>query len=176
MDVKLTLTNSEHKELVAYCNLNDLLVSEVVKKSFTNGFNVERYGLLNDNSEPIIKEVIIEVPVEKEVIKEVIVEKIVEIPVDKTDYNEKETLLNRIKELENIKPQVIEKEIVVEKISDNGLTSKLELLQNTLLKLKQDNNEKDRKIREYEKLIEDFKSQQDKRAIYLKGSNLGETL
>jgi hypothetical protein len=176
MDVKLTLTNSEHKELVAYCNLNDLLVSEVVKKSFTTGFNVERYGLLNDNSEPIIKEVIIEVPVEKEVIKEVIVEKIVEIPVDKTDYNERETLLNRIKELENIKPQVIEKEIVVEKISDNGLTSKLELLQNTLLKLKQDNNEKDRKIREYEKLIEDFKSQQDKRAIYLKGSNLGETL
>lgn len=176
MDVKLTLTNSEHKELVAYCNLNDLLVSEVVKKSFTTGFNVERYGLLNDNSEPIIKEVIIEVPVEKEVIKEVIVEKIVEVPVDKTDYSEREVLLNRIKELENIKPQVIEKEIVVEKISDNGLTSKLELLQNTLLKLKQDNNEKDRKIREYEKLIEDFKSQQDKRAIYLKGSNLGETL
>lgn len=190
MDVKLTLTNSEHKELVSYCNLNDLLVSEVVKKSFTTGFNIERYGLLNNNSEPIIKEVIKEVivekevikeiikevPIEKEVIKEVIVEVPVEKIIDKTDYNEKESLLKRIKELESIQPQIIEKEIVVEKVSDNGLTSKLELLQNTLLKLKQDNNEKDRKIKEYEKIIEDLKILQDKRAIYLKGSNLGETL
>ncbi len=69
MDVKLNLSNSEHKELLAYCNLNDLLISQVVKDSFTTGFNIERYGLLNSNQE--VKE--------KEVIKEVI--KYVEVPV-----------------------------------------------------------------------------------------------
>ena len=61
MDVKLNLSNEEHKELVSYCNLNDLLISSVVKKSFTTGFNIERYGLLNADLEKPkekIKEVI----------------------------------------------------------------------------------------------------------------------
>jgi hypothetical protein len=31
MEIKLNLSNTEHKELVSYCNLNDLLVSDVVK-------------------------------------------------------------------------------------------------------------------------------------------------
>jgi hypothetical protein len=91
MDVKITLSSSEHKELISFCNLNDLLVSETVKKSYMNGFNIERFGLLNSGQETIEKEVIkevikyVEVPVveEKEVIKieyiEVPVEKIVEV-------------------------------------------------------------------------------------------------
>jgi len=91
MDVKITLSSTEHKELISFCNLNDLLVSETVKKSYMNGFNIERFGLLNSGQEMIEKEVIkevikyVEVPVveEKEVIKieyiEVPVEKIVEV-------------------------------------------------------------------------------------------------
>lgn len=99
MDVKLSLLNSEYKELTDYCNLNDLLISEVVKKSYKSGFNIERYGLLN-GSQPtneVVKEVIKEVPVQvivekkveviKEVPVEVIVEKTVEVikevPVEK---------------------------------------------------------------------------------------------
>jgi hypothetical protein len=91
MDVKITLSSTEHKELISFCNLNDLLVSETVKKSYMNGFNIERFGLLNSGQETIEKEVIkevikyVEVPVveEKEVNKieyiEVPVEKIVEV-------------------------------------------------------------------------------------------------
>ena len=85
MDVKLKLSNTEHKDLVDYCNLNDLLISSVVKDSFTVGFNIEKYGLLNTDQEvkevEVIKEVIKYVEVEKpvEVIKEVIVEKTVEV-------------------------------------------------------------------------------------------------
>jgi predicted RNase H-like nuclease (RuvC/YqgF family) len=47
-----------------------VLISEVVKKSFTTGFNIERYGLLNSNTP---QEKIVEKEVEKivEVIKEV---------------------------------------------------------------------------------------------------------
>jgi hypothetical protein len=90
MEVKLNLTKDEHKELVSYCNLNDLLISSVVKDSFTTGFNIERYGLLNTNlnkekvvEKEVIREKRVEIPVE--VIKEVVKIEYVEIekPVEK---------------------------------------------------------------------------------------------
>jgi len=70
------------------------------------------------------------------------------------------------------------KEVVVEKeTTDNNLKPKLDALQNTVQKLKQDNIDKDKKIREYEKTIEDIqKFNDDKRAMFLKGSNLDDKL
>lgn len=313
MEVKLNLTNTEHKDLLSYCNLNDLLISEVVKKSFTTGFNIERYGLLNAGIEQkekeVIKEVIkyvevpvveekevikieyVDVPVEKivtkeievekivevikevpfdkvviqekiveltkevpvdrvvekivEIIKEVPVEKVViqevikEVPVEKvvyvTDQEEMNTKIfqkeqefeeqrknfsTKVKEMEKnfqnkldevsnkppvekivevikevpvekvvIQEKIVEKEVIkevpvevvkevfIEKESDGNWKTKLEALQNTVQKLKQDNIEKDKKIREYEKTIEDIqKFQQDRKAAFLKGSNLDDTL
>jgi hypothetical protein len=216
MEVKLNLSTTEHKDLLSYCNLNDLLISSVVKDSFTVGFNIERYGLLNSGQEVIEKEVIkevikyVEIPVveEKEVIKieyidvekpievikEVIVEKIVEVIKevsvpnldniwDKTKVNE---LLLKIQQLENqepiIKEVIVEKEVIKEVVveketTDNSLKPKLDALQNTVQKLKQDNIDKDKKIREYEKTIEDIqKFNDDKRAMFLKGSNLDDKL
>jgi len=212
---------------LSYCNLNDLLISEVVKKSFATGFNIERYGLLNAGQEvkekEVIKEVIkyVEVPVveEKEVVKieYVEVEKRVEVPVDRIievikeipsppteikviEYVDREVIKEVIKEVfvsnnDNIydKPEpeirevIIEKivevpvevvkEIIIEKESDGNWKPKLEALQNTVQKLKQDNIEKDKQIREYEKTIEDIqKFQQDRKAAFLKGSNLDDTL
>jgi hypothetical protein len=137
MEIKLKLSNVEHKELLAFCNLNDLLISEVVSKSFITGFNIERYGLLNSGitEEKIIeKEVIVEkrveIPVEVikeivkieyvevpvEVIKEVIREVSVEVPVEKivtkTEYVSDDTQINelllKIQQLENTPPQIIE--------------------------------------------------------------------
>ena len=244
MEYKLNLSSTENKDLISYCNLNDLRISEVVKKSYLEGFNIERYGLLNTGGirekqvekevivekrveipVEVIKEVVkieyVEVPVERiveiikevpsppvetEVIKyvdiEVIKEVIVEVPVEKIVYiydkKEEEVVtkvetncdefLSKIQELESRKPEVIEiikeipveviKEIVIEKEStDIGLKSKLEAIQNTVQKLKQDNIEKDNKIREYEKTIEDIqKFQTDRKAAFLKGSNLDDTL
>ena len=240
MELKINFSNTEHKDLLSYCNLNDLLISEVVKKSFTTGFNIERYGLLNSGGETIEKEVIkevikyVEVPVveEKEVvrieyvevekpvevIKEVIVEKIVEvikeIPVDKvvikevikeipvetvvtkieyiSDNTQTNELLLKIQQLEDRLPETVQvikevevekiveviKEVVVEKeATDNSWKPKLEALQNTVQKLKQDNIDKDKKIKEYEKTIEDIqKFNNDKKALFLKGSNLDDKL
>jgi hypothetical protein len=216
MEVKLNLSTTEHKDLLSYCNLNDLLISSVVKDSFTVGFNIERYGLLNSGQEVIEKEVIkevikyVEIPVveEKEVIKieyidvekpievikEVIVEKIVEVIKevsvpnldniwDETKVNE---LLLKIQQLENqepiIKEVIVEKEVIKEVVveketTDNSLKPKLDALQNTVQKLKQDNIDKDKKIKEYEKTIEDIqKFNDDKRAMFLKGSNLDDKL
>jgi hypothetical protein len=241
MEVKLNLSNTEHKDLLAYCNLNDLLISSVVKDSFTTGFNIERYGLLNAGIEEkqVVKEVIVEkrvevpvevikeivkveyveVPVEKIVTKEVIVEKIVEVtkevPVEKvviqevvkevvvekvvekiikvSDDTQVNELLLKIQQLENTPPKVVEvikevekivevpvevvKEIIIEKEGDSNLKPKMDALQNTVQKLKLDNIEKDKLIKEYEKTIEDIqKFQNETKAIYLKGSNLDDKL
>jgi len=244
MEYKLNLSNTENKDLISYCNMNDLRISEVIKKSFATGFNIERYGLLNTGGireKQVEKEVIVEKrveipfevikevirieyvevpvdriveiikevpgpPVETEVIKyvdrEVIKEVKVEIPVEKIVYiydkKEEEVVtkeetncdefLSKIQELESRKPEVVEvikevpvevvKEIIIEKEStDIGLKSKLEAIQNTVQKLKLDNIEKDNKIREYEKTIEDIqKFQTDRKAAFLKGSNLDDTL
>ena len=274
MEIKIKLSNTEHKDLLSYCNLNDLLISEVAKKSFTTGFNIERYGLLNpggNQEKEVIKEVVVEkrveipvevikeivqveyveVPVEKiiEVIKEVPVEKIVEvikevpvervvekivevikevpvekvvvqevikeIPVEKvitkTEYVSDDTqineLLSKIQQLEEMPPKVVEVikevpvdrvviqektievpvekiviqekivEVIKEVVGEGGDKSKLDALQSTVMKLRQETLEKDKKIREYEQTIQDIqKFQEDRKAVYLSGSNLNKTL
>jgi histone H3/H4 len=237
MEIKLNLTNSEHKDLVSYCNLNDVLISEVVKKSFTTGFNIERYGLLNSNTpqEKIVEkevekivEVIKEVPVEKivEVVKEIVVEKpvervvekvvevIKEIPVEKivtkveyiSDDSKTNELFGKIEQLEIEKEGLIlnfqekdkeidklrhsldelldkppvEKivEVVVEReIPDNSLKPKLDALQTTLSKVRQETLDKDEKIKELERTIQELKkTQENRQAVYFQGSNLNNKL
>jgi len=297
MEYKLNLSSTENKDLITYCNMNDFRISEVIKKSYLEGFNIERYGLLNvggtrekqvekevivekrveipvevikevvkieyvEVEKPVekivYKEIIKEVPVEKvveiikevpvervvenvvEIIKEIPVEKVVikdvikEVPVEKvvyvTDQEEMNTKIfqkeqefeeqrkifsTKTQEMENIfqeemskkdkeldelrhsldilrqtpplekvvevikeVPVEIIKEVVIEKEStDIGLKSKLDAIQNTVQKLKLDNIEKDKKIMEYEKTIQEIqKFQQDRKAAFLKGSNLDDTL
>jgi len=194
MDIILDLNSKEYQDLAKYCELNKLVLGDIVKKSYLEGFMIEKYGLLNGSESTkeveVIKEVIkyVEVPVveEKEVIKieyvevEKIVEVIKEVPVtnldnicDKTYVDE---LLKKIEELENQPPKVVE--VVVEKEGDDSsLKPKLDALQNTLMKIRQENIEKDKKILEYEKTIEDIQRlQENKQAVYLNGSNLSNKL
>ena len=212
MEIKINLSNSEHKDLISYCNLNDLLVSSVVKDSFTTGFNIERYGLLNVNQEvkdkEIIKEVIkyvdipvveekevirieyVEVPVEikvieyvdREVIKEVFVTNLDNI-CDKPEPEIKEIIVEKtievIKEVEKIVEVPVEviREVIIEKEVGGVDKSKLDALQSTIQKIRSENLEKDRLIKEYEKTIEEIQKFQDgKKAVYLSGSNLNKTL
>ena len=247
MDVKLKLSNAEHKDLVDYCNLNDLLISSVVKDSFIAGYNIEKYGLLNTDQEvkevevikevtkyvevekpvEVIKEVIIEktvevikelpverivekivevikeVPVEKVVIQEIIREVPVEVVVTKTEYISDNTQINelllKIQQLEDTPPRIVEVikevpvdrvviqekpvEVIVEKevirevektVVDN---SKSQMLQETLQKIRGEGIEKDKRIKELEKQIDDIKQMDVQRgAVYLRGSNLNDTL
>ena len=277
----IVLTASELKDLENYCALNDLDVEKIMKSSFKQGFNIEKYGLLGNTGGvqekqveievirekrveipvEVIKEVVkieyVEVPVEKivtvekpieklvEVIKEVPVEKVVikevikEVPIEKvvekevfiTDDKQVNELLLKIQQLESdkqlfsTKTQELETEVrkfstittemenifqdkmskkeqeldelrrsldehlakppvekivevVVEKeITDNSSKSKLDALQNTLAKVRQETLEKDKKIRELEQTIKDIQKFQDnKQAVYLKGSNLDDKL
>ena len=94
-------------------------------------------------------------------------------------------LLLRIQQLETKEPEVKEiireveviKEIVIEKEGDSNLKPKLDALQLTVQKLKQDNIEKDKTIREYEQTILDIqKFQDEKKAMFMRGSNLDDKL
>jgi hypothetical protein len=202
MEIKINLSTAEHKDLLSYCNLNDLLISSVVKDSFTTGFNIERYGLLNTGGireKQVEKEVIVEkrveIPVEvikevvrieyvevekpieviKEVIVDRIVEKVVEVIKEVPVIQQLETKEPEVKEI--IREVEVIKEIVIEKEGDSSLKSKLDALQLTVQKLKQDNIEKDKKIKEYEQTIQDIqKFQDEKKAMFMRGSNLDDKL
>ena len=297
MDITLKLDTKEYKDLTRYCELNKFVPEDIVKKSYLEGFMIEKYGLLGNTGGvqekqveievirekrveipvEVIKEVVkieyVEVPVEKvvtvekpieklvEVIKEVpvdrVVEKIVEVtkevPVEKviikevvkevpvevvvtkTEYVSDDTQTNELllkiqqlesdKQLFSTKTEELDKEVqkfstittemenifqnkmskkdeeldelrrsldeqldrppvekivevVVEKeITDNSSKSKLDALQNTLAKVRQETLEKDKKIRELEQTIKDIQKFQDnKQAVYLKGSNLDDKL
>ena len=94
MTINLELTSKEHKDLVSYCELNKLDPNEIMKKSYLEGFRIEKYGLLNSGGNQ-----------EKQVEKEVIVEKRVEIPVEvikevvKIEYVEVEKPVEKIVEV-----------------------------------------------------------------------------
>ena len=69
-------------------------------------------------------------------------------------------------------------EVVVEKeTTDNSSKSKLDALQNTLAKVRQETLDKDKKIKELEQTIQEIQKFQDnKQAVYFKGSNLDDKL
>jgi len=236
--VEVKLTTSQLKSVQEYCKLNNIEdIDKFISKCFTEGYNINKYGLLGGDSEKIggieeklveievIREIRVEVPVEviKEVVKyvEVPVEIIKEVEViqyvDREVIKEvpveiiKEKIVNVIQEVvpnimekrdeyvtnidkicdkpepiiiekivEVIKEVIVEKEVIKEVIiegNDSKLKPKLEALQNTVQKLKLDNIEKDRLIKEYEKTIQDIqKFNEGTKAMYLKGSNLDNKL
>ena len=291
MNITLELDSNQYKDLTRYCGLNKFIPEEIAKKSYLEGFTIEKYGLLgkiHNNGEKdlktgeiqekrveieVIREKLVEIPVEviKEVVKieyvEIPVEQRVEIPVEKiveriinvTDDTKINELLLKIQQLENRPIEIVEVvkevpvdrvvekiiyttddiqinelggkiaklenerqlfstkttemenifhnkmskkdeeldelrrtldehlskppvekivELVVEKeITDNSLKSKLDALQNTLTKVRQETLEKDKKIKELELTIQEIqKFQENKQAVYLKGSNLDDKL
>jgi hypothetical protein len=297
MNLTLELDSNQYKDLTRYCELNKFIPEEIAKKSYLEGFMIEKYGLLGNTGgvqEKLVeKEVIVEkrvevpvevikevvkveyvevpvetvvtvekpverlvevikevpvervvekvvevtkeIPVEKVVIKEVVKEVPVEVVVTKTEYVSDDTQTNELllkiqqlegekqefstktdelteevlkfstitQEMENIFHDKISKkdeeldelrhsldellakppvekivEVVVEKeITDNSSKSKLDALQNTLAKVRQETLEKDKKIRELEQTIQDIqKHQEGTKALYLKGSNLDDKL
>jgi hypothetical protein len=181
MDITLNLNSKEYKDLTKYCELNKLIPEEIVKKSYLEGFMIEKHGLLSGSGE--VKEVIKEVVVEKkveipvEVIKEVVKVEYVEIPVEKIVevIKEIQTPPTEVEVIKYVDREVIkEVPIITEKESNDGILKlKIDALQNTVQKIREENLNKDKKIMELEKTIEDIqKFQENKQAVYLNGSNL----
>jgi hypothetical protein len=127
------------------------------------------------------KEVIKEVPVE--IIKEKIVNVIQEVVpnIDKIgDETQITELLLKIQQLENRPPEIIEtiKEVQVEKIVEvEKSNDKSLLLQETLQKLRKELSLKNTRIEDLEKINKQLESiRVEQGAVYLKGSNISETM
>jgi hypothetical protein len=148
------------KEIIKYVEVPVVEEKEVIK--------IEYIEVIKEIPSPPTEIEVIKY-VDRDVIKEVVVEKEVlgkEIEVFKEVIVEKEVFKEVIVEKEVIKEIIIESD-------DSKLKPKLDALQNTVQKLKLDNIEKDKLIKEYEKTIQDIqKFNEGTKAIYLKGSNL----
>jgi len=116
----------------------------------------------------VIKEVPVDKIIEKEIIKEI--EVIKEIPVDKIIEVEKEV----IKEVPV--DRIIEKEIIKE-VVDEKTKEKMGLLQQTLQKLRQENNDKDVEINKLNGIINELEDGLRRTgAVFLKGSNINDKM
>ena len=164
-----TIEKEVIKEIIKYVEVPVVEEKEVVKIEYVEVSDESRINELLlkiqqlENQPPKIIETIKEVIVEKEVFgkeKEVFKEVIVEKEVFKEVIVEKEVI----------------KEIIVES-DDSKLKPKLDALQNTVQKLKLDNIEKDKLIKEYEKTIQNIQQfNEGTKAMYMKGSNLDNKL
>ena len=70
---QIKLTYNQTKSVQEYCKLNNIEdVDKFIVKCYTEGFNIKKYGMIGNDSQPnvIETEVIKEVPVE--IIKEVV--------------------------------------------------------------------------------------------------------
>jgi len=231
----LNFSQSQLKEIRAYCKLNDISDTDAfIKACFEKGYNIEKYGLLSEDGKPIEKivEVVKEVPVEVikeiekvvEVVKEVpvkvikVVEVVKEVPVEKivTIYdksddselllkiqqleNQKKEFSTKTQEMEDVRQEFSTKTQEMENIFQNKMskkdeeidklrhsldevlakppvdTTKEKALQETLQKLKTQIIEKDKKIKELENELMNFLNSNEKKGIFLRGSNLGDTL
>jgi len=148
--LQIKLTDSQLKSVQEYCKLNNIEdVDRFIVKCYTEGFNVKKYGLLGDDKEPnvIEKDVIVEVI--KYVDREVIKEVIVEVPIPNIDK-------------------------ICDKPEPND---KMKLLQETLQKLRKELSLKNTRIEDLEKINKQLESVRvEQGAVYLKGSNIKETL
>ena len=200
----LTLNKQNQKDLTDYCKLNNIEdVDKFFQKCFKRGYDIERYGLIGNTSEPekiveyVEKEVPIEVVkyIEKETIREVPVEVIKEVEkeVINTVYVEKEVPIEKIVEIIKEIPvyvsgdtQIIEKiiEIPIEVIKEvevvkeiDKSNEKMGMLQETLMKLRREIGDKDKTITELNNKIEQLeKLVSNTGAVYMKGSNLSQNL
>ena len=171
------------KEVIKYVEVPVVEEKEVIK--------IEYVEVIKETPSPPT-----EIEVVKYIDREVIKEIKVEVPVEKIVYiydkKEEEVVTNLDNICDKPEPIIIEKivevikevvvvkevikEVMVEK-DDSKLKPKLDALQNTVQKLKLDNIEKDRLLKEYEKTIQDIqKFNEGTKAMYLKGSNLDNKL
>ena len=201
---KIDIKNT--KEIYDFCLLNKILdIDEFINKCFKNGFHIEKYGFIGEDSEKtdgigekqteieVIREIRVEVPVEviKYVDREVIKEIKVEVPVEKIVYiydKKEENFVpnidkigdkNEINEL-LLKIQQLENQepIIKEVIIEvEKSNDKTLLLQETLNKLRKELTDKNTKITELEGTIKKLEQTNiNQGAAYMKGSNLTKNL
>ncbi len=88
--LEIQVSYDDLQDMKKFCEINNIELDALLKKSFKTGYNIEKYGLLGktggEQEKWVEKEVIVEkrVEVPVEVIREVekVVEKIIEVPIE----------------------------------------------------------------------------------------------
>jgi hypothetical protein len=123
--LEIQVSYDDLQDMKKFCEINNIELDALLKKSFKTGYNIEKYGLLGktggEQEKWVEKEVIVEkrVEVPVEVIREVekVVEKIIEVPIEIV----KEIPVEKVVVQEIIKEIPVEKIVTkVEYISDNS--------------------------------------------------------
>jgi len=201
---KIDIKNT--KEIYDFCLLNKIMdIDGFINKCFKKGFNIEKYGLIGEDSGKtlndgekqteieVIREIRVEVPVEviKYVDREVIKEIKVEVPVEKIVYIYDKKEENSVPNIDKIgdkneinelllKIQQLENQepIIKEVIIEvEKSNDKTLLLQETLNKLRKELTDKNTKITELEGTIKKLEQTNiNQGAAYMKGSNLTKNL
>jgi|688.fasta_scaffold04568_14 dynactin complex subunit len=180
----MTIPKNIKDDINQYCKLNNIEnVESFIIKVLKSGFDIEKYGLLNDTTPKIIekeiekivyRDIIKEVPVveyvEVEIIKEIPIEIIKEIIVEKEIPVENGVIKEVIVEKEVIKEVIVEKEVIIEN------KEKQKALESTIQKLRNELNEKNKKIVELENVLTEIKTVYNKPAIFLNGSDLNKII
>jgi hypothetical protein len=157
-----------NKEIYEFCMVNGITdINKFIQDCFKQGFDIRKYGLLDNTNDDnrIVKEIEIikEVPVD--VVKEIIVEKEVirEVPVEKIVskieyiYDKKEGDL--VPNLDNIWDE-----------------NKVKMLETTLQKLRNELKLKNEKINELENKLKNLETNNQIGVVYMKGSNITQNL
>ena len=190
--MEIKLTTSQLKSVQEYCKLNNIEdIDKFISKCFTEGYNINKYGLLGSDSEKMggIEEKQVEIEVIKEIRVEVPVEvvKYVEVPVEIIKEVEVIQYVDR-EVIKEVPVEIITEKIVnviqevpvpnIDKIGDEPEPNdKAKLLQETLQKLRKELSLKNERIEELEKINKQLESVRvEQGAVYLKGSNIKETL
>ena len=189
---EIKLTTSQLKSVQEYCKLNNIEdVDKFISKCYVDGFNISKYGLLGDDSEKIggIEEKQVEIEVIREIRVEVPVEvvKYVEVPVEIIKEVEVIQYVDR-EVIKEVPVEIITEKIVnviqevpvpniVEKRDEPEPNDKAKLLQETLQKLRKELSLKNTRIEDLEKINKQLESVRvEQGAVYLKGSNINETM
>jgi len=172
------------EEVIEFCELNNVVeIDSLLLGCLKGGFAIEKYGITPVKPGIVEKEVekevekivekIIEVPVEK------IVEKIVEVPVDRIIEIEK--LVTNEKEMEGHLQRIndLEKENLKLKDAFNHAETSMSITENSITKSNQDLAQKDseimelnKKIKEYESVLNHFQRFSNNKTKHLKSSRL----
>jgi hypothetical protein len=190
------------KEIYDFCLLNKILdIDGFINKCFKNGFHIEKYGFIGEDSGKTLNEDEKDLKTdeigekqlktdgigEKQTEIEVIREIRVEVPVEVIKYVDREVIkeikvevpVEKIvyiydKKEGEVEPIIVEKIVeVIKEVTVESNNDKSLMLQETLNKLRKELTEKNSKITELEGTIKKLEQTNiNQGAAYMKGSNL----
>ncbi len=183
----VNIKETQKKDLIKFCNLNQLDLEEFVTFCFKKGYYIEKYGSLNENENEAylnkrIEDLMVELQKEKSKpprIEYIEVEKVVEKEVKVIDEHELGELKSKLesfeKENEELKGQLKNhQEDLTHNVKMNS--QEMQNLQDKVNNLKRESVLKDRELERLNEKINDLEDLARTKVKFLRSSNLNNDL